>query len=233
MPDTRRHRGRHPADARLFATDRLPALRAAVAELSWLLGRGYATPSALQLVGNRHGLRERQRIAVARCAAGAAERDARLRRRIDPGALAGRDLLVDGFNCLITVEVALSGGLVLLGRDRAHRDLASVHGGWRRVQETEAALAALGEVITAAAPASVLWLLDRPVSNSGRLAALLRERGWQVEVVLAPDRELACRSGVAATGDSAVLDRCATWVDLPGEVIRGLAAPWVIDLDGG
>src|SRR3712207_7730451 len=49
-------------------------------------------------------------------------------------------------------------------------------------------LAALG-------PASVLWLLDRPVSNSGRLAQRVRElaaaRGWpwQVEAVFNPRSE--------------------------------------------
>jgi hypothetical protein len=239
MPDTRRHRGRHPTDARLFAPERLAELRAATAELSWLLGRGYAMPSALQLVGNRHGLRERQRLAVQRCAAADADRDARRTRQIAPAALAGRDLQVDGFNCLITVEAALAGGLVLVGRDGAHRDLASVHGGWRRVEETEAALAALGAVIAAATPASVTWLLDKPISNSGRLAGIIRERAaqsgwtWQVELHHSPDRVLAGAAAVAATGDSAVLDRCGAWIDLPGEVIRGLAAPWVIDLAAG
>lgn len=239
MPDTRRHRGRHPADTRLFAPERLASLRAAVTELSWLLGRGYAVPSAVQLVGNRHGLRERQRLAVQRCAAADVDRAARAARRVDLPALAGRPLLIDGFNCLITVEAALSGGLVLVGRDGAHRDLASVHGGYRRVAETDTAVDRLAAVIGAAEPATVTWLLDRPISNSGRLAALLRQRAaaagkaWQVDLVDSPDHELARRGdAVAATSDSAVLDRCAAWVDLPGEAIRGLAGAWVIELAG-
>ena len=37
VPDTRKHRGPHPEDARLFADAMLPRLRAAVADLSWLL----------------------------------------------------------------------------------------------------------------------------------------------------------------------------------------------------
>src|SRR5438105_3109058 len=68
VPDTRRHRGAHPDDARLFAEAAWPALRAAVADLSWLLGKAYAQPSALKLVGDRYRLDVRQRAAVARAA---------------------------------------------------------------------------------------------------------------------------------------------------------------------
>ena len=68
MPDKRTHRGKHPADDRLFAEDRLDSLRTATAEYSWLLTRGYAHESALKLVGDRHDLTARQRVAVMRSA---------------------------------------------------------------------------------------------------------------------------------------------------------------------
>ena len=61
MGDTRSHRGPGPEDRDLFSADQLPALRHAVADLSWLLSRGYAMPSALSLVGNRFDLAARQR----------------------------------------------------------------------------------------------------------------------------------------------------------------------------
>ena len=66
MPDQRRHRGPHPDDLRLFGADALPALRTAAVELAWLLMRGYAHESSLKLVGDRHGLESRQRLAVSR-----------------------------------------------------------------------------------------------------------------------------------------------------------------------
>ena len=69
MPDSRTARGPHPKDAECFAPSALPALRQAVAELSWLLERGYPKKAALKLVGDRHALRDRQRMAVQRCAA--------------------------------------------------------------------------------------------------------------------------------------------------------------------
>src|SRR5262245_1550076 len=100
MPDKRHHRGPHPEDARLFAPDTWPALRSAVAELSWLLSRGYAEPSALKLVGDRYNLSVRQRTAVMRCSCTDVARDARLSREVYPGDIANRPLLLDGYNVL-------------------------------------------------------------------------------------------------------------------------------------
>ena len=66
MPDTRQHRGAHPSDIKLFDASKLSLLRTATSELSWLLSRGYAITSALKLVGDRHGLNKRQRLALSR-----------------------------------------------------------------------------------------------------------------------------------------------------------------------
>ena len=46
------------------------------------------------------------------------------------------ELLIDGYNVLTTVESALAHGLLLIGRDGCMRDLASMHGSWRKVDET-------------------------------------------------------------------------------------------------
>ena len=53
MPDRRNHRGAHPQDRLLFARDAEPDLRRATSDLNWLLTRGYASVSALKLVGDR------------------------------------------------------------------------------------------------------------------------------------------------------------------------------------
>ena len=50
-----------------------------------------------------------------------------------------RTLLVDGFNLIITIEVALSGGLVLDCADGTVRDLAGLRGSYHPVDETDGA----------------------------------------------------------------------------------------------
>jgi hypothetical protein len=237
MPDQRRHRGPHPADPELFAAPVVPTLRQATAELSWLFQRGYGQTAALKLVGDHFGLRERQRLAILRCACGDDALAARAGRRRETTQLCGQPLMVDGFNCLITCEAALSGGLVLRGRDRCLRDLASIHGSYRHVQETPTALRLLGEVLAELAPSPVHWFLDRPVSNSGRLRQLMEgmasAEGWSsdIELVDNPDKALVESGAVVASSDSWVLDHAAGWVGLPDLVIEKAGEQaWIVDL---
>lgn len=219
-PDKRRHRGAHPEDAWLFAGEWLASLRVATAELSWLLSRGYQPKSALKLVGDRHGLRERQRLAVSRAACSDERRESRRASRVEAGDVRGEELIVDGFNLVITLEAALGGGVLILCRDGCVRDLSGVHGSYRAVEETERAVVLAGEALAGLRPASVVWLFDRPVSNSGRLAErvrrVARERGWPwtVEVEFNPDRSIVNSGRVAVTSDSNVLDGVARWLNL-------------------
>lgn len=237
MPDKRRHRGPHPDDARLFAPEQHAALRAAVGEYSWLLGRDYAKDSALALVGNRHELTQRQRAAVRRAACAEAAAEQRRRSQVDLASCRGHTLHIDGYNLLITIESALSGGLVLIGRDGCCRDLASIHGTYRRIEETEPAIRLIAEHLEAAGVTGVKWYLDRPVSNSRRLAQMIerlaadRPSRWTVELTDRPDAVLAAVDGLVATSDSWILDRCAAWVNLAAEIIEErVAGAWRLDL---
>lgn len=208
-----------------------------MADFCWLLTKGYSSDAALKLVGDHFQLAQRQRMALKRGGCSARAADQRKAKRVELEALAGQSLGVDGFNCLITVEAALSGGVVLRGIDGSHRDLASVHGTYRDVSETGEALRFLCATLTAARPQAVTWYLDSPVSNSGRLATLMRERfeadglSWHVELVKNADRSLQEAGVVAASSDGWVLDSTPGWLDLAGATVQA-AVPnaWVVDL---
>jgi hypothetical protein len=202
-----------------------PTLRAAVDDLCWLLSRGYAHESSLKLVGDRHGLVARQRIAV--CRSACSEADARRRQEhcVAPEATAGRALWLDGYNVLTTIEAALAGGILLAARDGAYRDMASMHGSYRKVEETLPALNLLGEMLSRWGVCEAVWLLDRPVSNSGRLRGLMEELAaakgwpWRVELEPSPDHRLIETPEIVVTADSVILDRCRAWVNLARETI--------------
>ena len=219
------HRGPAPKDARLFAERQWPALRAAASDLCWLLDRDYASRSALELVGNRHSLTSRQRMAVARYACSSGEVEQRRQRNVAPATLNGQELWLDGYNVLTVLESALSGGVGLLGRDGCCRDIAGVHRRHRRVNETIPVLRLIGETAAAWGVTRCRWWLDKPVSNSGRLKALIldvaREAGWAVDVELSfsPDHVLAHTDQIIATSDGVVLERCQRWVNLARWII--------------
>lgn len=233
MPDTRQHRGPGPEDRYLFSPEFHPSLRSAVADLAWLRSRGYAEPSALKLVGDRYRLVERQRVAVLRSSCSDEARDRRSASRVEVAALQGRPIRIDGFNLILTLESALGGGVVLGGRDGVYRDLASVHGTYRRVEETQPALGLAARLLAGWGIGPCEWLLDAPVSNSGRLAALIRatDPGWTASVVPNPDPILAQPGDVVATADSAILDRAAGWVNLARALVAaGVPGANVVDL---
>ncbi|MFC7671227.1 DUF5616 domain-containing protein [Hymenobacter humi] len=128
--------------------------------------------------------------------------------------------------------------MVLRGRDGALRDLSSIHGTYRAVQETDRAIRLAAAALQPLSPGSVRWLLDRPVSNSGRLAARLRELGpalglpWTVEVVRNPDHELSETLEVVVSADSAILDRTRAWLNLAALALLGEPPPWLLELGG-
>jgi hypothetical protein len=237
MSEDIRHRGAHPKDRLLFAATLLPALRGAVADLSWLLSRGYAAVASLKLVGDHFALKERQRLAVARAACSDQQRESRKQIRLPLESVRGQNLLIDGFNIIVTMEAALSGGVLIRCRDGCVRDMSSVHGSYRSVAETEEAIRLIGEILLDAKPASVLWLLDQPVSNSGRLAQRIREMAaannwpWSVEVVMNPDKVLRSSDQIVVTSDSNVLDGVQGWINL-GEMLVTQCLPeaWIFDL---
>ncbi len=240
MPDRRKHRGPHPEDARLFSAEIHARLSQAVDDLCWLLSRGYAPDSSLKIVGDRYGLVARQRVAVARCSCGSDERDRRRRHEVAAQALHNQALKLDGYNVLTTIEAALSGGVIFAARDGAYRDMASMHGTYRKVAETLPALELLGAELARLNVAECVLYLDRPVSNSGRLKSLIEDLAakkgwpWQVELAASPDALLAQSTEIVATADSVILDRCRAWYNLAKAVIDGqVPQAWIVDLSKG
>ena len=231
-----RHRSVHLNDKALFSGEQLRRLHDAVYEFCWLLNRGYARHSVIRLVGDHHQLVKRQRLAISRAACSNINRELRNARRLEIEQIKDRQLVIDGFNLIITVETAMAGGLLLRCCDGCVRDIASIHGTYRQVHETRQAVELIGNVLQSFSPASVLWLFDKPVSNSGRLAEMMRDIAkahrwnWQVSLIENPDQVILGGDKVAITSDSAILDGEVQWVNLGAYLIKNhFHESWLID----
>ena len=234
MSDKRKHRGPNPRDHQLFAARALPILQRAAADYGVLLDMGYPKDASLKLVGDRFNLQQRQRMAIARSSCRTAEAKGRKRKEIALESV-GKSLEIDGFNLLITIESALSGGVIIIGKDGAYRDIASQHGTFRNVEETGPALELIGKHLSDSG--KIHWLLDRPVSNSAKLKQLMLEIAeshgwnWQVDLVQNPDADLKRSSEIVVSADSVILDHCHAWVNLAREIIqRSIPRARIIDL---
>ncbi len=226
MPDKRIHRGPAPEDDKLFAPNRLADLAHAMADFSLFLTKGYAEKSTLKIVGDKFALTDRQRLAVRRCACSDPQLAARLEHQLAFSRLSNPAIAIDGYNILITIEAALSGAPIFIGRDGCYRDLAGLHGTYRKVNETIPAIELIGNFLQQLNLKSALWLLDSPVSNSGRLKTLIREIAeknnwpWDIKLLQNPDDELSKTELIVATSDSVILDNCDQWINLAARIVK-------------
>jgi hypothetical protein len=237
MPDKRTHRGAHPEDAQIFAAKHIGNLRQAIADYSLLLSKGYAPKSSLKLVGDRFGLTDRQRLAMMRCGCSDTQLEIRRANEVNVSELEAEPIVIDGYNVLITTEAALSGAPIFRSRDGCYRDLAGIHGSYRKVIETIPAIELIAKCLCDLGIESALWLFDSPVSNSGRLktiiGSLAEENGWpwEIELLPNPDVKLIETDMIAATSDSDVLDKCGKWANLTAHIMtNGIPEAKIIDL---
>ena len=227
-------RGFDPQDLLNFSEAALDRLSQAQTDIQWLLDRGYLPGPVIDFVGSHHQLTARQRNALQRSTASQRQYDQRKASQL-PLQVAHQDwLFIDGFNLVITLEVALSKSPVILGKDGVYRDLAGLRGTYRLIGQTDEALHLIGKTLQALAVPGARFYLDQPVSNSGRLRQriLSSAKAWQipVEVELVPDSDpVLARLSRVVTGDSLILDQCQSWFNLAGKIITDeIPDAWVI-----
>ena len=212
-------RGYVPKDTTEFGPKAAAKLNAVAQELVFLMDRGYDTKSASTFVGNHHLLSERQRLALARITSPRAALEERERKRLREAPAA---LVLDGFNTIITLEVALSGSLLLEGMDGAIRDLAGLRGSYRIVDKTVRAVELLLARLEALGVKEALFYLDKAA-----------ERGVQVQVELHPSVDgVLSRLENVVTTDAIILEKCGSWYNLNRELIEeAVPEAWVLRLE--
>lgn len=229
-------RGTDPQDGKFFCKEALDKLGSAQEEIRFLIDRGYPIKPVVQLVGDHYQLSTRQRLALTRSTCTTQAEKLRRGKSLPLQGMKNQTIFIDGFNVIITLEVALSGSIILKGQDDIMRDLAGLRGTYRLIDKTELALVLLGKVLDELGVKEVCLYLDAPVSNSGRLKKKISEQSvnWkvkvQVEVVNNPDTLLSDKEHVI-TGDAIILDRCKSYFNLVAYIIEEyIAESWIVQI---
>lgn len=227
-------RGYEPKDSIEFGLKSAQKLNAAAEELYFLLNRGYDVKSASTFIGNHYLLSERQRLALARMISSEQALQTRHEKELPK---APQNLVFDGFNTIITLEVALSGSLLLEGMDQTIRDLAGLRGTYRIVDKTQKAVHLLFKRLEMLEVKRALFYLDQQVSNSGRLRALLFEQAaeypTQIDVELHTQVD-SLLSGLehVVTSDAIILDKCKSWYNLNAGLIHDdIPDAWIFQIE--
>lgn len=217
------NRGASPEDHKIFTGEQKKHLEQAAAELYFLLNRGYQTKQASTFVGNHYMLSERQRLALARAISPKIDILERRKKEIKDLKQVN-EVHMDGFNTIITLEVALSGSPLILCLDGTLRDLAGLRGTYHIIDKTEMAIRFILDWLDENHILNAYIYLDEPVSNSGRLKTLLYEcaESYQVHleviVMYEVDRTLEKHSNVI-TSDAIILNRCYSYINLGAHLI--------------
>ena len=217
-------RGFCPDDPKEFGSDAIEKLQKAGRDVQYLLNQGYPVKGATTFVGNHYLLSERQRLALARAVS--ADEALRLRRAKEVVEIPeGCIVHIDGFNTIITLEVALSESLLLKCTDGTVRDLAALRGTYRLIDKTDGAITMIGKMLESSKVGKAVFYLDAPVSNSGRLkqriGELLEKFDFevQVEVINNVDSVLEKLDNVI-TADAIILDKCISWINLNKRIME-------------
>lgn len=212
-------RGFVPEDERNFSSEVLQLMRTASRHICYLINEGYDLKSASTFVGNHYLLSERQRLAIMRSVATDEQISVRKSKRVQAVELVGKEVWIDGFNTIITLEVILGDSIFFSCMDGTLRDLAALRGTYRLIPETDGAVKLMFDALEKANVRTVRILLDEPVSNSGRLKAkiadIAEDYPFELDIRIQKDvdRELYNRE-LVVTSDSIILDHCASWVNL-------------------
>ncbi|MCR4657293.1 MAG: DUF434 domain-containing protein [Lachnospiraceae bacterium] len=218
-------RGYVPEDERDFSPEAIGIMRKASRHVVYLINEGYDLKRSSTFVADYYLLSKRQRLAVLRSVATDDQLKERENKRIPFNSLSRREIWVDGFNTIITLEVMLSRSILLFGMDGTIRDLATLRGTYRVIPETEKAARLLFDILKEAGVSKINILLDEPVSNSGRLKTLLAEvhedysMGLDIRIKRNVDKALYDKEYVV-TSDSIILDNCASWVNISVECMK-------------
>ncbi|MBE6024923.1 MAG: DUF434 domain-containing protein [Cellulosilyticum sp.] len=217
-------RGYFPNDEKEFSGIAVQKLHKAGCDLYYLINQGYPIKGTSVFVGNHYLLSERQRLALVRAISPEKSIELRRRKEIKSG-LENSIIHIDGFNTIITLEIAFSASTLLKCMDGTIRDLAGLRGTYRLIDKTNLAIMGIGEVLEVKKIKKAVFYLDAPVSNSGklkeRIVQLLEPFSFEVQVEVTHNVDAVLEMlDYVVTSDAIILDKCTSWVNLTKEIIE-------------
>ncbi|MFU0826588.1 MAG: DUF434 domain-containing protein [Lachnoclostridium sp.] len=228
-------RGYVPNDRKEFGMESLEVLHKAQKDILYLIEQGYPIKSASTFVGNHYLLSERQRLALAR-ATSTYETILNRKSKQITGKLKDQKVFIDGLNVIITLEVALSGSVLIQCMDGTIRDLAGLRGTYRLIDKTDVAITLIGSKLESLEIGYAHFYLDCPVSNTGRLKQrileLLDPYAFHTEVELVNNADVILeKSSNVITSDAIILNKCLSWINLaPGIIKENIPDAFLLDL---
>jgi hypothetical protein len=218
-------RGFNENDKRWFSYKELLRLTKAQEEIEWLINREYKIEPVVNFAGDRYQFSLRQRDALKRAVCSEEKKLIRQSKKLSIDEISEGPIYIDGFNLIKTLEVALSGGILIIGSDGNVRDLAGLRGTYKIIDRTDEALNLIGEFLNKYNAKEVKFYLDSPVSNSGNLKYKILDcaQSWKIktEVKLVNNADVILEKlDRVVSSDAAIIDKCISYFNVGRSIIE-------------
>lgn len=204
----------------------MSALKEAIEDYRYLLNKNYPQKALLKLVGDRYRLSRGERNCLFRGVGKTSESLSRCRKIVNSSEISHSSLGIDWYNVLITVDSYLKGYPLFIADDGIIRDSSGVHGSFHVKKTTERAIKEIITCIEMLKAENTEVYLDSPISHSGDMAYLLREKctkaltiPFNIKVVPSADYFLKNYKGIIASSDSIICDNVKHIFDLARYVL--------------
>ncbi|KKG12772.1 DUF434 domain-containing protein [Methanosarcina sp. 2.H.A.1B.4] len=192
-----------------------------------ILRWGYPKFATIRFVSDHSQLSVKERNILTRVIMPPDKVVSRVRKKIACDGIRDKDLLLDGYNVLLSVDSLLKNEPMWFCDDGYIRDTRYYFSKARQAEDIEEALDSVLEFLSEAHPKSVTFLLDAQISRSGELAGFIRrklkEHGISGEARTSKTADFDLKTEgrnsennlVVATSDGIVIDSVLQVIDIP------------------
>jgi hypothetical protein len=203
-------------------------IKKAAEDLKYLLDRDYNKRTALNLVVNHYKSSDSERNYLQRYVFSDRDIELHMSRLYPIEKIAMGDVIIDGYNVLVTVEAILGGKELVKGMDGFLRDNSAIFSRYIFDKNTKKALKKTVLTLKEYMPRSVLFLFDSQMSHSGELASYVRcklnELGLSGDARTSRivDKEIVDMNGITVTTDSIIIEKVDRVVDIGSAIYERL-----------
>lgn len=192
-----------------------------------ILRWGYPKFSTIRFVADHFQLSQEERHILTRVIMPPGKIVSRINKKVACTDIKDRNLLLDGYNVLLSVDSLLKREPMWFCDDGYIRDTRYYFSKAKQAEDIEESLNTILDFLSETGPKSVFFLFDAQVSRSGELAGFIRHKlkeygiSGEAKTSKTADFELKAKGGdpennvIVATSDGIIIDSVRKILDIP------------------
>jgi hypothetical protein len=208
----------------------------AARDLRYLLARGYNRETSLKFVSDKYQLLKLEKMMLYRAIYDYERAKNHKAKLINFDEVRDKEIVIDGYNVIITLESGLKGKILIECDDGFVRDISAIHGKHRITEFTLKAIDLIIEKLKEINLKNVIFVLDSKVSKSGELASLIRKKlteskieGTAYTAKKADVFSLSFKS-IIASSDAVIIEKAYKVLDLAGIILKNKLGNRIINI---